>query len=436
MADSKPAQGRPTLGEAVHQQLQPAEVAILDRLDKVDRLTSLWAPVTVLAAVFLVYLIIVEFSVCTYTWLQMPMKIVGVLCFFWWAALVVGRVAMSSYFKARKSRGQALEVIESTEKLADKNRNALKDKQWDVLVSDTVRVMKSLGDSKAKTIDETAELLQKSADRELAQFQGNSTVAFAMGFGKALAVALLVRAILLDPFKIPSGSMINTLEIGDQIFVNKFIYGVRLPFTNYVPFQIVRAPKRGDVIVFNNPVQPDRDFIKRIVGVGGDTIRFDGRSIIVNGEELKTEVENDDFTVWNQPYTQFNSLVDWVKYWFENDWSAEQVSLRREVIDGVPHSILNSDQHFAHFSETVKVPEGQVFVMGDNRDNSLDSRFGLGAPGRGVEFVPRAHIKGKATVIWLSLGHGGLLSGIFGGTGIRTDRFFKPVTMCGTEEKR
>lgn len=408
----------------------------MSRLDRADRLTSLWAPVTVLALVFLVYLVIVELSVCTYLTLQLPMKTVGVLCFVWWAALVLGRLVMRRYFLARKARGVALEALEPVEKLANAHRHGLKEKSWQALVDDGVALMRVIGAPEAATIEAAAVRLQKTADKELAQFKGNATVAFAMGFVKALAVALLVRAVLLDPFKIPSGSMINTLEIGDQIFVNKFIYGVRLPFTNYVPFQIVRAPKRGDVIVFNNPVQPDRDFIKRIVGVGGDTVTFDGRTISVNGEVLKTEVENAEFTVWNQAYTTFDSPVDWVKYWFINDWSSEQVSLKRETIDGVAHSILNNDSHFARFSEEVKVPAGHVFVMGDNRDNSLDSRFGLGAPGHGVEFVPLGNIKGKATVIWLSLGHGGLLSSIFGGTGIRTDRFFKPVTMCGTEEKR
>ena len=105
---------------------------------------------------------------------------------------------------------------------------------------------------------------------------------------------------LIEPFKIPSGSMIPTLEIGDQIFVNKFIYGVRMPFTNFVPFQIVREPKRGDVIVFNNPVQPDKDFIKRVIGVPGRQDR--GRRRAGDGQRrqpLELETRGRPYELWD-----------------------------------------------------------------------------------------------------------------------------------------
>src|SRR5439155_16071265 len=112
-------------------------------------------------------------------------------------------------------------------------------------------------------------------------------------------VALLIRSVLVEPFKIPSGSMIPTLEIGDQIFVNKFIYGVRVPFLDSVPFVIVREPRRGDVIVFYNRLV-GKDFIKRIIATPGDKLVAHGAKIFVNGEELQAQVENDSYQHWGQ----------------------------------------------------------------------------------------------------------------------------------------
>jgi signal peptidase I len=129
------------------------------------------------------------------------------------------------------------------------------------------------------------------------------------------------------------------------------------------------------------------------------------------------------------------------KRWLRDDWFETQESLLRETIDGQPHYILEDPEHrkntLAQMRERViVVPEGAVFVMGDNRNHSLDGRFGLGGPENKPQFVPYGNIKGKATVIWLSLARGGLGSSIFGGTGLLYSRFFKPVTMCGSEPAR
>jgi signal peptidase I len=250
------------------------------------------------------------------------------------------------------------------------------------------------------------------------------------GLIKALAVALLVRAVFLEPFKIPSGSMLPTLEIGDQVFVNKFIYGVRLPFTNIVPFTIVRPPARGDVIVFNNPVQPELDFIKRVMAVGGDTVTFSDREIRINGQVLETTLTSKEHAFWSQHPAREIRISDWTV----DDWLLQRFELHKEQVDGVNHWIMYNPFHPQYSNGEYRVPDGTVFVMGDNRDDSSDSRFGLGATGRSkFEFVPLGNIKGKATVIWLALGRGGLLSQFFGGTGFRTDRLFQPLSLCGQE---
>jgi signal peptidase I len=273
-----------------------------------------------------------------------------------------------------------------------------------------------------RRVKEAAEKLTEVADKALGKQKRGAAGDFLGGFGKALLVALLIRTVLIEPFRIPSGSMIPTLEIGDQIFVNKFIYGVRIPFTNYVPFRIVRKPERGDVIVFNNPVSPDKDFVKRIIGIPGDVVDVTDKVVHLNGKPVPTELENPGYRYMDE----------------RPHWQQMESMLVREKLDGTIHLAMRDQSDPTGMHEgPYTVPEGHVFVMGDNRDNSEDSRYGLGG-GRqlGVQYVPYGNIKGKAMVIWISFSHGGLFSGLFGGTGLRTDRFFQPVGLCGTEPRR
>ena len=417
---------------AVDAKLTPAERKASARLRWEDRLTSLWAPVTVLALVFLVYLIIVELADCSYLWLQPPMQLLAGVTFLWWAGLVIARIVARRWSSRRIARGTAEELLSEVEKVISKNQAEVPPKRWAELVEKTAALMQALPGDAGPLKESTKQL-----DTAFASYRRNAVFDFGSGFIKALLIAVIVRSVFIEPFKIPSGSMIPTLEIGDQIFVNKFIYGVRIPFTNYVPFSIVRPPKRGDIIVFNNPYSPDLDYIKRVVGIGGDTIEFKGREVIVNGQVLPTRDAVADLTVHDQQRQSFDGPIAWFKDWFESDdWEELHPALHFEKLDGKEHYVLY--ERYASFSDgSYTVPAGEVFVMGDNRDHSADARFGL-VPSRGVKFVsvPLGHIKGKATVIWLPLGHGGWFSNIFGGTGLRVERLFLPLTLCADELPR
>jgi signal peptidase I len=423
-----------TVSDAVKAKLQPQDLKQLSKTRWLDRLTSLWAPISIFGLVFTVYLVIVEFSVCAYPWLQPWLQGFGLLMLAYYFMLVAARVVARSFVVERKRRSAAEELIAEVEQLALKNAAAISGKATEELAERLAALVRALGERDAAKVKDTTDLLSESADKHLKKFKRGTAGDFAGGFVKALLVALLIRSVLVEPFKIPSGSMIPTLEIGDQIFVNKFIYGVRVPFLNRVPFVLVREPRRGDVIVFDNQLV-GKDFIKRIIGVPGDHIEVHGASVKVNGEELPTALENPDYQTWEMPNCD-RGFIECIPTWFQDDWRPVRVALSRETLGERQHYILN--RAFPNDSNVeITVPPRSVFVMGDNRDNSEDSRFGLGG-GRdlGVQYVPYDNIKGKATVIWLSLSHAGLFSSIFGGTGIRGDRFFRSVTLCGDEPRR
>ena len=207
--------------------------------------------------------------------------------------------------------------------------------------------------------------------------------------GLALLVVFMVRSSIVEAFKIPSGSMIPTLLIGDHIFVNKFAYGLQIPFSDLIADKSVMIvkrdpPKHGDIIVFKFPKDESTYFIKRVIGVPGDTIEVRNKVLYINNEA----VARDPFA-GNGAETIFKSLDD-PKY------TATNLDIYTEHLDHVDHKIMLDKNNFMGDTSTPQtVPAESLFVMGDNRDFSNDSRF--------WGFVPLKNVKGKAIVIWLSL---------------------------------
>ena len=276
----------------------------------------------------------------------------------------------------------------------------------------------------------------------------STTRDYVESIGAAVLIALALRAFVIEAFKIPSSSMYPTLEIGDHIFVNKFIYGVRIPWTSTKLFEL-RDVKHGEVIVFMQPCQPDRDYIKRVVGLPGDKIEVRCDVVHVNGKALPSEL------VQAPPSCQYQDVIEGT-----NEWYTKRCSRYREDAQGLVYDTYHEDNRpildaqmtrdgdaisgrekdFPKLDRLLRncsnlagpddgrparnqqpgrlvelkhtggaceqqlqyeVPPGHVFVMGDNRNNSNDSRFW--GP------VPVENIKGKALFIWLSYSHWGPL---------------------------
>jgi signal peptidase I len=201
-------------------------------------------------------------------------------------------------------------------------------------------------------------------------------VDYARSFFPVILLVLLFRSFLFEPFKIPSSSMMPTLLIGDFILVNKFAYGIRLPVTNTKLID-VGEPERGDVVVFRYPEDPRVDYIKRVVGLPGDVISYRNKTVYINDREVPQELVG--------RFVGEGRGVDMT--------GAEE---RIERLPGAEHHILQRPGTFMRpFGEARwEVPEGHYFVLGDNRDNSEDSRF--------WGFVPEENLVGRASVIWWS----------------------------------
>ncbi|MHB8353511.1 MAG: signal peptidase I [Burkholderiales bacterium] len=217
-------------------------------------------------------------------------------------------------------------------------------------------------------------------------------VEISKSFFPVILVVFLVRSFMFEPFKIPSGSMIPTLRIGDFILVNKYTYGIRLPVTNHAVINI-NHPQRGEVMVFKYPEDPSTNYIKRVVGVPGDTVVYQAKHLTINGQAVPTA-----------PDGIFSDVEESLNY--------ANFDRFQERLGDHLHSIITVDQQPPIFLSQVRdfpersaclynvegfsctVPPGHYFMMGDNRDRSSDSRY--------WGFVPEDNIVGKAVLVWMN----------------------------------
>ncbi|WP_332776156.1 signal peptidase I [Polaromonas sp.] len=211
------------------------------------------------------------------------------------------------------------------------------------------------------------------------------------GLFPVIVVVFLLRSFLFEPFKIPSGSMIPTLMINDLILVNKFHYGVRLPVINTKLFDN-NSPQRGDVMVFRYPPKPSLDYIKRVVGVPGDEVAYLNKKLTINGQPVSKTALPDFFDEDSLRYArQFQEVLGAKNHRLLNDDD------RPAFIPGTDEFPFKQNCRYSSEGVVCKVPEGHYFMMGDNRDNSLDSRY--------WGFVPEKNIVGKAFFVWMNFGN-------------------------------
>jgi len=344
----------------------------------------------------------------------------------------------SAQLDRRVRREAAVLVREARAALSVKR--GLRGKAGD-LESATAAVEKGLAAKDLGRVRAGLPVLDSLVDELIKRPPKSTTRDYVESIGAAVLIALALRAFVIEAFKIPSSSMYPTLEIGDHIFVNKFIYGVRIPFTNTKLFEL-RAPKHGEVIVFMQPCQPERDYIKRVVATGGETVEVrcnvvyvDGKPIpsaLIEGESCRYDDREEGKVNWETKVcSRYRETVDGIAY---DTYHDERRPERDEELRRTGRLGAGDDKDFPKSREVkncstvplneggpaenqlpgkiveVKparffptscepqmhyvVPPGHVFVMGDNRNNSNDSRY-WGS-------VPIENIKGKALFIWLS----------------------------------
>lgn len=207
-------------------------------------------------------------------------------------------------------------------------------------------------------------------------------VEWGAAFFPVVLIVFGLRSFIVEPYKIPSGSMMPTLLSGDFIAVNKFTYGIRLPVINTKIIDI-NTPKRGEVMVFRYPRDPEQNYIKRVIGLPGDTVEYIEKSLVINGEKIEL-LEVGEYNFFDPQRAEGRRFVSTQRY--------------TEKLGEIEHNILIDQEKQSYRMPdrlSYKVPEGHYLVMGDNRDNSEDSRV--------WGFVPDENIVGRAFFIWLNI---------------------------------
>ncbi len=214
-------------------------------------------------------------------------------------------------------------------------------------------------------------------------------IEYSGSFFPVIAAVFFLRSFLYEPFKIPSSSMLPTLEVGDFILVNKYTYGIRLPVINKKVLSI-NDPQRGDMVVFKYPKDPSLDYIKRVIGIGGDEVVYRNKQLIVNGKVATYQPMPDYLDTERLNYArQFVERLGPIEHRILNEENRPSYVLNPDVFPYRDMCSYNTDGF------SCIVPKGYYFMMGDNRDNSLDSRY--------WGFVPDDYIVGKAFFVWMNL---------------------------------
>ncbi len=291
--------------------------------------------------------------------------------------------------KLRAARKLARRTTNEAKKLLRRARAGVPQEARDEIEAVATRSRETLQTEDVALIKKATEKLAVLLNKHLDRYRKPAWRESAESILIAVMVALLLRSFVVEAFKIPSGSMIPTLAIGDQIFVNKFVYGIRIPFTSIrlVDFSM---PERGDVIVFIYPKEPHEDYIKRVIALPGDEVAVRDGVVYVNGDPFDIELKGHEQFLDRSQVT--------------GEWYGFEAFVFEERIGDEVHTVIydydaDPSSPAADFGP-VSVPEESVFVMGDNRDHSHDSRaWGM---------VPLSHILGRSLFVWWSWGRDGL----------------------------
>lgn len=285
---------------------------------------------------------------------------------------------LNIFSKESKAKKNARLVIKETQLVLEKNRSKLNPETVNIVEQKIGNLENALSSENHAEILRTTHELEVASTDYLSKYKKSKLRQNIEALAFAIILALIIRTFVFQPFKIPSGSMIPTLLVGDHLLVNKFVYGTKIPFTDIEIFPIEKI-KRGDVIVFtypNNEKDPSKNglyYIKRVIGLPGDNVDLNGRNLVINDEEIPIEYMGT----------------------YSDQRNSEQFDEYTEDLFGEDHTIIfrkgKESTNRGSYIPVTKVPEGYVFVMGDNRDNSQDSRF--------WGFVPIENIAGKAFLV-------------------------------------
>lgn len=236
-------------------------------------------------------------------------------------------------------------------------------------------------------------------DAVAAALQRPEWLEYTAGLFGVVALVFVLRSFITEPFRIPSSSMVPTLLEGDFILVNKYNYGLRMPISNEIVVP-TGSPKRGDVVVFHYPLDPSVDYIKRLVGLPGDEIKYEGRQLTINGQTIaqqdsKMVVLNSGTYSTQIPLNKIKQSTEFLA----DTATAHEIWVEPSRPAYIAQGVRSDVKQYCEYHETgfsCKVPQGQYFMMGDDRDFSEDSRY--------WGFVPEKNIVGRAYFVWMNFG--------------------------------